>query len=176
MTQFVAFDSNVEVSGYGLLSIFSGIGQILGKNKSVSLFEKYGLYPLDQSSWYSQQSHLDMLYDFSQSTDLVALGMSAFRPNASPHVKTITDALHFLNEAYQSVHRGGECGFYEFTQIDDYLGRFICHNPYPADLEFGMLYSLLKHYKTNDEMSIEWNPKKPNRKSGADSCEFILEW
>ena len=176
MAQFIAFDSNVEINGYGLRSMFNGIAQTITETETTRLFQKYSLFPLDDNQWYLQQNCLDMLQELAGSIDLVAVGMRVFQPAANPDVKTVVDALSWLESAYQIVHRGGDCGAYQFSQLDEYLGRMICHNPYPADLDFGLFYSLLKHYQTTGDMCVEWDTKKPNRKKGADSCEFIIGW
>lgn len=176
MAQFVAFDETVEIIGYGLQSIFVGIAATIGEDKTIKIFKKYDLYPIEEAIWYPQQTCLNILRELDEFADLVAVGFQVFQPNNSPTVKTVVDALNFLDVGYQAIHRGENCGKYEFYLINDQKGRLICHNPYPADFDFGVVYSLLKHYPTNNEMRVVWDKKVPNRKQGADSCELIIEW
>lgn len=176
MAQFVAFDSNVEISPRAIQAVFRGISLASDKISTEAIFQKYGLFPLDETTWFPQQNCLDMLRELSFHTDLVAVGMQIPDPTLFPQVNTVAEALNLINAGYQKDHRGGVSGEYRFIQIDNSAGRLICHNPYPADMDFGLLYALLKHYQHNDEMRIEWDPLRPTRKNGADSCEFIIEW
>ncbi len=176
MAQFIAFDESVEIIGFGLQSIFTGIAATIGEGQAIEIFKKYNLYPIDEESWYSQQTCLDILKDLDEFADLVAVGFKVFQPLNSPDIRTVVDALNFLDVGYQTIHRGDDRGGYQFYLISDQLGRLICHNPYPADFDFGVVYSLLKHYPTGNEMRIVWDEKVPNRKQDADTCEFIIEW
>lgn len=176
MAQFIAFDENVEIIGNGLLSVFAGVVATIGEKQATKLFKQHNLFPIEPEEWFPQQSCLNLLRDLDDVADLIAVGVHVFQPSNNPTVKTVADALHFLNVGYQGIHRGGDCGDYQFHLVSNQQGRLICHNPYPADLDFGLIYSLLKYYPTHNEMRIVWDPKIPNRKQGADSCEFLIAW
>lgn len=176
MAQFVAFDKNAKASGRGLLVMVKGIRLAKNEAETTALLQKHNLYPLLATKWYLQQDVLDMMRELNKTADLVALGISMPEPELFPALSTISDALNMLNTLYQMDHQGGEVGYYEFIQHGNFIGRMICHNPYPADFDFGLLYAILKHYNSEDTMYIDWDRTRKNRKDGADSCEFILEW
>lgn len=176
MAQFVAFDKNAKASGRGLVVMVKGIRLVKNEAETTELLQKYNLYPLLDTEWYLQQDVLDILRELNQTADLVALGMSMPEPELFPELRTIPDALNMLNIAYQMDHQGENVGEYRFLHTGHHIGRMNCHTPYPADFDFGLLYAILKHYQSEDMMYIDWDRSRKNRKDGADSCEFILEW
>lgn len=177
MAQFIAFDENVEVSGRVIAAIFGGASHMQNEAEASTLFKQHNLYPFAEDEWYPQQYCLDVLKELDATGDLLGIGMVMI-PDDSLFLKmkTIPESLGLINMRYQQAHRGGNAGDYRYVLDQERIGRMICHTPYPAEFDFGILYAIIRHYLSDDTMRIIWDSKIPNRKQGADSCEFIIKW
>ncbi|MEO1444604.1 MAG: hypothetical protein AAFV33_29700, partial [Chloroflexota bacterium] len=108
MAEYIAFDKNVEVSGESIQSISKALGEV-----AVPILRKHGLYPIDHTQWYSQQTQLNVYREISDLNllNMVAIGIQV--PDTAgfpPGIETVHDALKLLNDAYQMHHRGGDFG------------------------------------------------------------------
>lgn len=177
MTQYVAFDEQNETLGRALLSTLEAIGQ-----KEVQPFlEKYNINPVDPDRWYNLQTTLDLIQEVGslEYFNLVSIGMRI--PDIAefpPDITTIDQALNLLDVAYQMNHRGGDFGSYKFEQTGERAGRMICNNPYPSDMDYGIIYGLMQKFKPEDSefILVELDTTQPNRKTGDDTCIYNLEW
>jgi hypothetical protein len=178
MTQFVAFDSNVEVSGAAILSFVAAMGRQI-----LPVLAKHGITDPQPDQWYPQQAWLDSFRelaqgDFSSTLDLVNIGMkipqSAIWP---PEVQTIKDALASIDAAYHMNHRHGEIGCYRATEVGPREMEILCENPYQCDFDYGIIYGTARLYMpVGGGLIVEHDDEAPCRKRGDDSCTYHVKW
>ncbi len=177
MVEYVAFDNHVETRSASFSLVFE-----LAPDRDIILgiLNKHNI-DLEQDVWHPQQQILDAYREISElgNFDLIALGMRI--PDAlpfPPHIDSVETALSSLDEAYHMNHRGGDIGEYVFEKTGDRSGKVICCNPYPSDLDYGLIYRMVKKFRdnTNTAFSVKRDPDAPSRKNGDDSCTFLIEW
>ncbi len=176
MAEYQALDPNVEVIGTAVLAFVNNMG-----NKVIPILKEFNIYPLEKDTWYNQQDVLNA-YKKIQEHDfmnMVAIGMQV-PDNAiwPPDIETVHDALASINTAYQMNHRGGEIGGYYYEQTGETAGTMICKNPYPSDLDYGIIYRIVQKFRgpDSDELLVMLDDSKPTRKNGADSCTYLIRW
>ena len=179
MAEFVAFDPNVEVMGTNYLSLIELVPrQALVRDALKD--NGFNIDDIQPEKWYSQQSLLNVWKQLAMdvSFDLVAVGMRV--PDLyefPPQIDSVESALGGLHVAYEMAHRGGEIGEYRFEKTGERSGKMICHNPYPSDLDYGIVYRLVQKFRTdNHAFTVRRDEDAPSRKKGDDSCTFIIEW
>lgn len=176
MAQYIAFTPNVEVKGISILGIIETMGE-----EVIPIFEKHNLVDISPDEWYNQQEYLNAYKELAELNfmNLVAIGMKV--PDHAvwpPHIKTVHDALASVNVAYQMNHRGGEIGSYDYTALGDQQGVMVCHNPYPSDFDYGLIYRIVQKFRTDERnnITVKRDNKSPNRLTGADSCTYHINW
>jgi hypothetical protein len=177
MAQFVAFNPHVEVSGQSMLITFEAMGDVIRP-----MLAKHGFSDIDPDTWYPQQPYLDFFReiasgDFQSVLDLVSIGTQvpklAFWP---PEIKTVTDALFALDEAYHMNHRNGDIGHYRATQLDKQTVEICCENPYPCDFDYGTIYGIGHMYLPHQgNFRVEHVPGDC-RKHKGDACTYVARW
>ncbi len=178
MAQFVAFDPNVEVLGTAILSYVHAMGEEVHP-----ILAKHDLADVDPDAWYPQQSWLNVLRDlaegdFKGTLDLVRVGMSV-PENASwpPDIDSVQAALSSIDDAYHMNHRGGELGSYDAKAVGDREIKMYCENPYPCDLDYGIIYATARLYLPADgELMVTPDTEAQCRKHGHDSCTYYVTW
>lgn len=179
MAEFIAFDPNVEVMGTNYLTLI----ELVPRQALVrEALEENGFQigEIQAEKWYPQQSLLNVwkVLAMDVSFDLVAVGMRI--PDLfqfPPQIDSVESALGGLNVAYEMAHRGGEIGEYRFEKTGERSGTMICHNPYPSDLDYGIVYRLVQKFRTdNHPFTVRRDENAPSRKTGGDSCTFNIEW
>ncbi|MEL6270695.1 MAG: hypothetical protein AAFU54_20075 [Chloroflexota bacterium] len=176
MAEYIAFDKNVEVSGESIQSISKALGEV-----AVPILRKHGLYPIDHTQWYSQQTQLNVYREISDLNllNMVAIGIQV--PDTAgfpPGIETVHDALKLLNDAYQMHHRGGDFGDYRYEHVNNRQARMICRNPYPSDLDYGIIYRLVQKFQPAGTYGfyVELDTSAPSRRHGGDSCTYLITW
>jgi hypothetical protein len=175
MAEFVAFDSRVESKGAAILATLKGLPFDIEP-----VLSAHGLSPLDPDGWYPQQSWLDALRAISQlpgvsSLELVSIGMKI--PETAdwpPNVTTLDEALFSIDVAYHLNHRGGEIGYYKAERIDDQTIRVTCHNPFPSDLDYGIVYGVARMFRLQGKEFFVDRADSPSRKKGDDRCVYFV--
>lgn len=178
MSQFMAFNPYVEVSGAAILSIVKAMGE-----RSLRTLAKHGLTDIDPDCWYPQQAWLDAFYelaqgDFSASLDLVSIGMRIPEVAVWPSgIKTIQDALFSIDEAYQAAHRNGEIGSYRVRLVGECEAEMVCENPYPCNFDYGIIYNTARLFlPPRSRLVVMHDDKAPCRTKGDDSCTYHIKW
>lgn len=179
MAQFVAFSPNVEVNGQTVLSVVDGMGAF--KSLSLKILSDNGITDPKPNEWYKQQSWLDSFKRIAEKIGertLYTIGQK-IPENAQfpPDIDTIDKALSAIDVAYHMNHRGGEIGHYNFTKTNDNSGTMVCDNPYPTEFDRGIIEAMAKRFApSGSNVRVVLDANKPSRKSGADSCTYIISW
>lgn len=177
MTQFNAFEPEVEVSGAAILSTIAGLEEDV-----MPLLKQHGIEKVDADGWYPQQTWLDILKAIgdrrgSSYIDLVSIGMripdNAIWP---PEVDTIESALKSIDVAYHINHRGGRIGHYKAEIIGESHVRMTCENPYPSDFDYGIIYRTVQKFSTKGTIFTIKRAESPSRLQGDDMCIYDVTW
>lgn len=172
MAQYLAFDPNVEVSGAAMLATIRGMGKDI-----TPMLEAHGFTNVQPDAWYPQQSWLDVLREISALSDLVSIGMwipeTAVWP---PEVDSIESALKSIDVAYHMNHRNGEIGHYQAEIVDDGHIRITCHNPYPSDFDYGIIYATAHKFLPEGMTFTVIRADSPCRLKGDDMCIYDVTW
>jgi len=196
--QFKSFEPGIEVRGDCIAAFVDGFRQyptVATKylSKHNLLKKEPGKAPeLDRAGWY-QLDH--WLAAFKGITDDVGIN-SVFSVGKSlpknavfpPHVKDIHTAIQSINVAYHMNHRKGGVvmfdpetgamltgiGSYSYEQKGERTIVCVCENPYPCDLDRGLVSSMAARFEVFAKTVHD--EKAPCRKQGAESCTFIVTW
>ncbi|MFC7082439.1 hypothetical protein [Halorussus caseinilyticus] len=152
MPEYKAFSSEAEVNGRSVQSIVEGVGQFSSayKERALEILANHGLPEPTEGEWYSMQSYLDA---FAELVDTVGpktvTKIGSEIPNVvewPEDVETVEDGMHALDDVYQMNHRGGEIGYYEFERTGDSGGIMECKNPYPPELDEGLIQAVAEKF------------------------------
>ena len=88
---------------------------------------------------------------------------------------TLDRALRVLEVAYQVNHRGKGLGGYYCTFERPEHAEVVCENPYPCDMDWGILERLAEQYGGSGAM-VSHRPGADCRRLGAKACVFDLRW
>lgn len=95
----------------------------------------------------------------------------------APDLDTLERALRTLDIAYQVNHRGGPIGRYRYEQKGPGQGEMLCENPYPCDLDLGILERLVERFAgEGPAVGVSHRPGRECRRLGAVACVFDLRW
>ena len=178
MVEFVAFHPMNETRG----SAIAAAVEVIGYDRLVRALYRYGLANIQRDAWYPQQTELDLLRDMQRdnSVTMVAVGMVLADSVLFPvtGIRTLLDALLRLNDGYQATHRGYDIGSYAFQIQGKREGVLTCRTPYPADLEFGLLYRLAYKFRPPETAKFRLRRLEAvsDRQAEADHATFYLEW
>ncbi len=178
MVEFVAFHPMNETRGSAIAAAI----EVMGYERLVNALYRHGLAHIQRDAWYPQQTELDLLREMQRenSVTMIAVGMaladSAMFPQTG--VRTLLEALLRLNEAYQSSHRGQDVGSYGFQMQGERRGVLTCRTPYPADLEFGLLYRLAYTFRPPQTTKFHLHRLEtvPDSEAEGNCSTFYLEW
>lgn len=177
MAEYVAFHPDNETLGSAIQSALASIG-----NEQIQhIVERHGLKDVDPNKWYSQQTWLDLMRDIKErgyAMNLVAIGMKIPDTAKFPEMESVEAALSLLQVAYEYNHRGDDIGYYEYKSLGERKGKMICHNPFPSDLDYGIIYRLVQKFAPEDAENfvVERDDSIPNRTTGGDTCVYYIEW
>ncbi len=182
MTQFEAFDDGVEVDGQAVRSMLAGVGElssVFEKRMQETLDEK-GIGEPQPGEWYPQQAYLD---SFKSVADTI--GPQTLRnigkkipENAEwpPGIDTVGKGLQSIEEAYQMNHRGGEIGYYEFEETGPNERLVYCKNPYPCDLDVGLITAVAEKFSPDSAIVEVEEESETCRDDGGDECIYRVSW
>ncbi|MEL6271314.1 MAG: hypothetical protein AAFR22_16010, partial [Chloroflexota bacterium] len=158
MAEYIAFDPKAEVYGGAAMVTFAAFGE-----EATPIIKKHNMHPLEPDKWYPQQNQLNVLKEVSEFglLSLVAVGMQI--PDTAafpPDIKSVEEGLNLLDQAYQMNHRGGAIGEYRYEPAGERTGKMIAHNPYPSDLDYGLIYRIVQKFRPADSAGffVELDP------------------
>lgn len=194
MTQFMAINPGVEVSGSTVLSFMNSMEQ--GRETRKKILKNHGIDP-DPKVWYKQQAWLNAykeVYDSLGQMNLFLIGKAVIKNAEFPPMKNLEEALHSINIAYHMNHRlNGKImfnpedgsftpgiGHYKLEQYDAKQRKavVVCRNPYPSKFDEGILTQLARTFKPQDSVSqkITLDETRETRRNGGSSCTFLIQW
>jgi hypothetical protein len=163
MKAFQATSPAVEVDGETVLAVVAGMGT--NKARADRILGSHGLHDVKPGSWYSQQKWLDAFREIAETVG----------PNTLYQI--IEQALGAIDVAYKMNHRGGEIGSYQFHSTSPKSGKLVCHNPYPSDFDRGIVQAMANRFKPQGSfVSVTLDETQPTRKTGGESCTFLVSW
>ncbi len=190
--------SDVEVHGQDILSFMDALSlvptlgeRILEAEKIGTL--KHGVYRIIPEEWYPLTDKIKILQRV-----LSSIGPSILRKvgekipeNAifPPDIDDIHKAIGLINVAYHMNHRkAGKImydeqtgkitegiGYYGYARVEG-ENKIIseCANPNLSEYDQGIITTMARRFEPSAK--IELDPTKPTRRTGGDSCTFIITW
>jgi hypothetical protein len=190
MPLYVALRPDIEVLGQPALNVFSAMGP--HASLGIRIAARHGIKNMVPTGWYPQQAWLNTLREICESTGentLFSVGKRipelAVWPADLPGIEA---AMAALDVVYHLNHRrGGQVmydpstgtmlegiGRYSYRSEGKRRGVMVCENPYPSDLDRGIISGVARRYQPTVE--VEQDDGQPSRKRGGESCTFIIRW
>jgi hypothetical protein len=181
MSQFKAFDNQVEVSGAGMVVLLNSISW--SKTSFLEIFGRHGIPDPQVSAWYPQQIALDIYQEIAAtmgSHTLYQIGTKVSELSVlPPQIDSLEKGLAAIDIGYHLMHRGGEIGSYQLVKVEHNQAVMVCHNPYPCDFDRGAIIATARKFAVNGAaVSLRHADESSAgcRKLGAESCTYIIEW
>lgn len=168
----------VQVSGGVVLAVV----EVMGAFRSVALriLDKNGISDPQPDGWYGLRdwlSSFDTIIKEVGPNTLHMIGRHVASTAPMPPVATNLDmALSMLDEAYHSQHRNGDIGHYHYIPSGEHSGTMVCSTPYPSDFDRGVIMALAERLEPDRFVDVHLDPKAESRKSGGESCTFLISW
>lgn len=174
MTRYTSFEPTVELNGKTALAFLTN----LMHDDMLPILDKYGLAHISPDEWYPIQSVLNVLSEIAQQLDstssFVSIGIAA----ANHGIQTLPPAAQDMPVAtffeqyekiYQTRHRGGDSGYMQVEQRSDHHIIIRAHNPYPDDLNYGVIYGYTRHFlnKAGKGFVLKYDESAPRREQGG---------
>jgi hypothetical protein len=183
MVPYEAFDQDVEVKGQTVLRVVeTAMGRFSEeyRDRANAALAEEDIVDPDPDEWYLQQAWLNAFETIADDLEphvLDRLGEQLPSIAAWPtDIDTVPDALGSIDDAYQRNHRGGDIGFYRFTQTGDRVGDVTCHNPYPCPFDRGLIRGVAKQYAPVDAFVFIEETGDDCRREGGDACTYTVHW
>lgn len=147
MRKFIASTPDAEILGLALLALQTSILYTEFKD----ILEKYGLDKIDLDQWYPQQAvlnvHRDLLGTPNGSRKIVSVGVKIAENFPFPEGSSIDEVLQIFSDLHQQVHRNiSDEDRFSARRTGDYSFEIINDSPYPDDLVYGYVYSLMTRF------------------------------
>jgi len=145
----------------------------------VHLLEQVGIELPRAEAWYSLEKNLAFHAAVEQGHGREAVrAMGRAIPDTArfaPDMDTLDRALRVLDVAYQVNHRGTGIGGYYCSLHLPGRAELVCENPYPCDLDRGILERLAEQHG-GPLAQVSHRPGPACRRLGARACVFDLRW
>ncbi len=179
MQPYLAASHKVEVTGETVLSIVKGM--MFGEDRAQRVLAAHGIRDPQPGIWYRQQDWLDAFQEIAQTlgpNTLFSIGQKIpEQAKFPPSIDTLEKGLAAIDVAYQMNHRGGPIGSYRFVPAGERRALIICDNPYPSDFDRGIITAMANRMKpAGSFVSVALDPERPTRKSGGETCTFVITW
>lgn len=198
-TTIMKYDlSGVEVHGQDILSFMDALklvpylGDRILKDKKIGTLVA-GSYQIIPGEWYLLTDKIRILQAVLDSvgpTTLKKVG-EKIPENAvfPPDIDDIHKAIASINIAYHMNHRkAGVIMFDEKTgKITEGIGSYgyqkvegenkiisVCENPNVSEYDEGILTTMARRFESSAR--IELDTTQPSRRTGGESCTFIITW
>jgi len=172
--------AGVEARGQAIQSIVGGM-EIL-RARAMKILAENGIPHLEPDRWYPMTAYLACLRAIEEKigpNTLRSIGRKV-PGNAvfPPEMRTLEQALTMLDNAYRMNHRGpGDFGSYRYERVTERSARMVCKNPYPCDLDLGLLEGLGERFQPPGSFWVRVEHDKGScRKTGADACTYVVRW
>lgn len=118
------------------------------------LVKKYEYDKVNADDWYQLDSALQFMFELTErqntTENMVSIGMKLFDVMPFPEgVETILDGLHLFNVMNTIVQRNVQPNrdWYGVKSIEDNYIQFTDTGPYPHDLVYGEVYSVVQRLR-----------------------------
>lgn len=183
MTQFEAFDPDVEVHGQTILGV---VDEALSRfsdtyqDRAREALAEHGVEEPEPDEWYPQQAWLDtfrVIADDLEPHLLDRLGEQIPSVVDWPSgISGVEEGLRSIDDAYQLNHRGGDIGYYRFEAVDDQSGEVICRNPYPCLFDRGLVRAVAQQYAPVESFVFVEETGDQCRREGDNACSYTVYW
>lgn len=193
MAEYISFEPHIEAGGSdtSLLSMST-----ISCTQRNAIMEKYDLDD-SRGAWNDLQSLLNAMKEISEKNgemDLFQMGKAIINNTYFPPVEDLEAALRAMDISYHMSHRkNGKPMFDPMTgQMSEGIGHcrlasfdsikkeavMVCHTPYPAKLEEGLICQLVKRFRPADSLlpKIKLDRNREDKAQGGDTCSFIIKW
>jgi hypothetical protein len=172
----------IEIWGGCLLGMARGLeSQGVAWPQVLELLGRSGIFQPQKEAWYPLPNHLAFLAEVEREHGREVLRvMGRFVPDAArfpPEPDTLEQALHLLDVAYQVNHRRGNIGRYHCQSLAPGHAEMLCENPYPCELDQGILERILERFGgAREALSVTHRSGPHCRRLGAKACLYDLRW
>jgi len=193
MAEFIAINKNVEVNKQTVLSVVNSMDK--GKDTRLSILIDNGINP-EEKEWFNQQKWLNAFKDIAiklGDMNLFLIGKAIIDNAEFPPIKDLKEALMSIDVAYHMNHRLDGIIMFDLAtgKITEGIGHYklaefnekerkatmICNNPYPSKFDEGIITQLVRKYRPKmARETIQLDESKETRKTGGDSCTYIITW
>jgi hypothetical protein len=179
MAQFKAFAPEVEINGVAVLSVIKAMGTF--RQTASNILGEHGIVAPEEGAWYSQQAWLDTFKEIAETMGDITLRMIGEKiPEVAlwpPDIDTVGKALASIDVAYHMNHRGGRIGHYTLEEVGKRSGKMVCENPYPCDLDMGIIESTASRFAAEGvQPTVKHDRSQCCRKEGGDACTYLVTW
>jgi hypothetical protein len=172
--------AQMEVSGVTIQAFMAAMALVSSRAKKI--LAAHGIESIEKDRWYPMPQLLEayshLLSEIGPNTTRAAGRKLPDIAGIPPHIKSLEEALDFVNTGYRMNHRGiGNIGSYSYASLGERKGRMISNIPYPCELDEGLLEALGEKYRPQDSLwvRVEHQPGSC-RKSGGSSCTYNITW
>ncbi len=153
--------SEIEVDGRAVSSIVQGVGSFSGayEQRALTILEENGIPEPQPGDWYSMEAYLAAFDELMRTVGpktVTKIGKKI--PEVvewPPEVDSVAGGLSALDDVYQMNHRGGDIGYYEFKKTGEAEGEIVCVNPYPPELDEGLISGVTKKFNDGGYTRVE---------------------
>lgn len=196
--EYKSYESGVEVTGAGLSIMlesfkdFTLLASQIMLAEGIGAEDEGGIVRVDPEGWYPLDNYLRALQRVTQEVgdQIVYQGGLATPKHAKfpPDIKDVHAALGSIDIAYHMNHRKSGAlmfdpttgsmaegiGHYRYQKADARKIIMTCANPYPCELDRGLITAMAKRFEPN--ANVTHDRTKPCRKQGGESCTLLINW
>lgn len=175
---YTASDPQNLTSGASVQSVVAAMGANIQP-----ILKHNNLGTIDPEAWYPQQDYLNVFNELEATgsgvmSNLVSIGMKILdNAHFPPDVDTIEKALGSLDVYYSLNNKDKRGGWH--VEIDGQQAICTSTTPYPADLEYGILYAMTRRFiASKQKFSVKYQDLKMREaeKGHLNPCVFVAEW
>jgi hypothetical protein len=178
----------IEVAGHSAVAIMSAMGSYRAiADKALARHSIWKIEPEGTIPFDAFLGVFDTILETAGTNTIFAIGKKI--PDFAawpPGIDDIFKALESIDVGYHMNHlKDGKMMFNPSTgQMSEGIGHYhfrlegprrivmLCDNPYPSDLDRGLITALARKFEGGAE--VERDPSKPTRLDGGDSCTFTV--
>jgi hypothetical protein len=168
-----------RVSGASVRAAVESMGHM--RQLALRTLAAHGIAEPSPTEWYPWQKYLDALRALMERTGPNTLAMIGRQLVAGhtfpPSIRSLEDVLVGLDADYQTRHRGRDIGEFRFEPVRPGEARLTIRNPYPCELDRGVIMEMGRRFKRPDGTSarIRHVAAERCRAKGAEACEYLIE-
>ena len=185
MTEFQVLEPNSKVYGQAI-QIFSKGFPMEVEPIGTAILEQHGIQHPESTKEYPMEQFLDAMKEVHDRFGSPLLRMIGEQVASTailpPDLDSLEKCLASVDIAYHMNHSGENIGYYQYVDEGIHKGmrkaKMECGNPYGCHFDYGLIEGFAKRFKPHGckEVIVQHDDSKPCRKTGGDSCTYILTW